>query len=154
MKKLLFPLLILILTFTAKSAGAQTIPLSNPIYIAALLLDEPSNADMAKLCEYYGYVPAAPEEDGFTVYTRSDSTSLRFRVTGDRYNTDPVVEVITDEPAKSIRKTLKELGYAPESKNSKTFTKGTRLAHRFSIATFTGTNTQTTLRFTKRHTRR
>lgn len=148
-------LTILLLALTAllpMQSLAQHLQAANPVYIAALLLDEPASPDMAKLCEYYGYA-AAPAEDGFTVYTRSDGTRIRFRATGDRYNTDPVVEVFTDDSAKSIRKILQELGYRSDSKNSPIFTKGTMLANRFSIATLSGSKTAGTVRFTKRRTR-
>ncbi|MBD5385895.1 hypothetical protein HDR69_05660, partial [bacterium] len=93
MLKSLIPTLLLLLTLLPLTGRAQdTDELSNPVYIGALLLDEPAERDMAKLCEYYGFTPSGTD-NSFTLYTRSDGAEIRFRATGDRNNTDPVIEI-------------------------------------------------------------
>ena len=153
MLKSLIPSLLLLLTLLPLTGRAQNIyELSNPVYIGALLLDEPAERDMAKLCEYYGFTPSGTD-DSFTLFTRSDGTEIRFRVTGDRNNTDPVIEIRCPQSTRDTHEDLMQLRYEPVKKHANTYRKGTNLATRYSSATLTGDRTHSTIRFTKHRTR-
>ena len=154
MLKSLIPTLLLLLTLLLPLTGRaqDTDELSNPVYIGALLLDEPAERDMAKLCEYYGFTPSGTD-DSFTLFTRSDGTEIRFRVTGDRNNTDPVIEIRCPQSTRDTHEDLMQLRYEPVKKHANTYRKGTNLATRYSSATLTGDRTHSTIRFTKHRTR-
>ena len=154
MLKSLIPSLLLLLTLLLPLTGRaqDTDELSNPVYIGALLLDEPAERDMAKLCEYYGFTPSGTD-DSFTLFTRSDGTEIRFRVTGDRNNTDPVIEIRCPQSTRDTHEDLMQLRYEPVKKHANTYRKGTNLATRYSSATLTGDRTHSTVRFTKHRTR-
>ena len=148
MLKSLITTLLLPLTGRAQ----DTDELSNPVYIGALLLDEPAERDMAKLCEYYGFTPSGTD-NSFTLYTRSDGAEIRFRATGDRNNTDPVIEIRCPQSTRDTHEDLMQLRYEPVKKHANTYRKGTNLATRYSSATLTGDRTHSTIRFTKHRTR-
>ena len=154
MLKSLIPSLLLLLTLLLPLTGRaqDTDELSNPVYIGALLLDEPAERDMAKLCEYYGFTPSGTD-DSFTLFTRSDGTEIRFRVTGDRNNTDPVIEIRCPQSTRDTHEDLMQLRYEPVKKHANTYRKGTNLATRYSSAILTGDRTHSTIRFTKHRTR-
>ena len=148
MLKSLITTLLLPLTGRAQ----DTDELSNPVYIGALLLDEPAERDMAKLCEYYGFTPSGTD-DSYTLYTRSDGAEIRFRATGDRNNTDPVIEIRCPQSTRDTHEDLMQLRYEPVKKHANTYRKGTNMATRYSSATLTGDRTHSTIRFTKHRTR-
>ena len=154
MLKSLIPSLLLLLTLLLPLTGRaqDTDELSNPVYIGALLLDEPAERDMAKLCEYYGFTPSGTD-DSFTLYTRSDGAEIRFRATGDRNNTDPVIEIRCPQSTRDTHEDLMQLRYEPVKKQANTYRKGTPLATRYSSAILTGDRTHSTIRFTKHRTR-
>ena len=153
LKSLITTLLLLLTLLLPLTGRAQdTDELSNPVYIGALLLDEPAERDMAKLCEYYGFTPSGTD-DSFILYTRSDGTEIRFRVTGDRNNTDPVIEIRCPQSTRDTHEDLMQLRYEPVKKHANTYRKGTNLATRYSSATLTGDRTHSTIRFTKHRTR-
>ena len=145
-------LLALISLLPFKAMAEDSDEFSNPVYIGALLLDEPAERDMAKLCEYYGFTPSGTD-DSFTLFTRSDGTEIRFRAIGDRNNTDPVVEIRCPQSTRDTHQDLMQLRYEPVKKHANTYRKGTNLATRYSSATLTGDRTHSTIRFTKHHTR-
>ena len=154
MLKSLITSLLLALTLLLPLTGRaqDTDELSNPVYIGALLLDEPAERDMAKLCEYYGFTPSGTD-DSFTLYTRSDGAEIRFRAIGDRNNTDPVIEIRCPQSTRDTHEDLMQLRYEPVKKHANTYRKGTNLATRYSSATLTGDRTHSTIRFTKHRTR-
>ncbi len=146
-------LLLLILSALLPALALAERPADvNPVYIGALLIDEPALPDMEKLCEYYGFT-AAPEEDGIAVYTRSDGATIRLRTDGDPRQPRPTVEVRTDDPVKSTRAELLKINYVPSSQAPNQYYKGTTLANRHSVATLTGDKTASLLIFTKLKTR-
>ena len=153
LKSLITTLLLLLTLLLPLTGRAQdTDELSNPVYIGALLLDEPAERDMAKLCEYYGFTPSGTD-DSFTLYTRSDGAEIRFRATGDRNNTDPVIEIRCPQSTRDTHEDLMQLRYEPVKKHANTYRKGTNLATRYSTAILTGDRTHSTIRFTKHRTR-
>ena len=153
MLKSLIPSLLLLLTRLPLTGRAQdTDELSNPVYIGALLLDEPAERDMAKLCEYYGFTPSGTD-DSFTLFTRADGAEIRFRATGDRNNTDPVREIRCPQSTRDTHEDLMQLRYEPVKKHANTDRTGTTRATRYSSAILTGDRTHSTIRFTKHRTR-
>ena len=145
-------LLALISLLPFKAMAEDSDELSNPVYIGALLLDEPAERDMAKLCEYYGFTHSGTDAS-FTLFTRSDGTEIRFRATGDRNNTDPVIEIRCPQSTRASHEDLMQLRYEPVKKHANTYRKGTNLATRYSTAILTGDRTHSTILFTKHRTR-
>ena len=153
MLKSLRPSLRLLLTLLLPLTGRaqDTDELSNPVYIGALLLDEPAERDMAKLCEYYGFTHSGTDAS-FTLFTRSDGTEIRFRIEGSGDTQTPVVEVTANQDTRETHKDLEQLRYEPVKKGARNYRKGTKLANRYSTATLTGDRTRSHIRFTKHRT--
>ena len=144
-------LLALISLLPFKAMAEDSDEFSNPVYIGALLLDEPAERDMAKLCEYYGFTPSGTD-DSFTLFTRSDGTEIRFRIEGSGDTQTPVVEVTANQDTRETHKDLEQLRYEPVKKGARNYRKGTKLANRYSTATLTGDRTRSHIRFTKHRT--
>lgn len=126
----LFTLLILFPT-SAQDQGA-----SNPLYLAAILVDEPDAENMADLCHYYGFTESSPC-DGYRVFTSSDGTELRFKLTGPENAPLITVEVNNLPSKKELPNILASIGFQPD-KTPNTYIKGNRLLRRYTTCTFKG----------------
>ena len=133
---------ILIITFCALllplclQAQETQDELASPIYIAAIIVDEPSADDMAKTLEYYGFhEDSTNDADGFTHFTRPDGTRLRFRIDPAGELILPTVEVLTTDNPRDIHEILFLAGFRPQDKKRTTYLRGEPLSHRYTIAT-------------------
>lgn len=128
-------LIILVLCVVLPSS-AQDNSYANPIYIAAILVDEPDEEDMAQMCEYYGFTEA-PTEGDYRVFTNQDGTKLRFNLSGPTNAPLATVEVNNIPPHKQLQTLLPTIGYNSD-KSPNTFIKGSRLFRRFTTCTIKG----------------
>ena len=145
---------LIILLFLLPLAAHSERPADvNPVYVGALLIDEPDLAEMEQLCAYYGFTPQPDDSSDSALFTRSDGTRIRIRIDGDRRNPRPTVEVTTTLPLKTLQKEIKKINYIPSSQTPHQYYKGTTLANRHSVATLSADKTGGSITFTKQQIR-
>lgn len=139
MKKPLLKYFLLFCTFCTFPIAslAQDSNLTNPIYIAALLVDEPDEDDMADLCTYYGFIEASPSADGYRVFTSTNGTEIRYKLTGPSNAPLNTVEVNNLPPKKELPALLASIGFQPDN-TPNTYIKGSRLFRRYTTCTIKG----------------
>ena len=91
--------------------NAWAIELDSPVYLGAMLIDQPDTKSMANICRSYKYTEQ-PEEEGFTVYMSSEGEKIRFK----KDETSTFVEVTTKDKPSSVKKKLVNIGFQKSSK--------------------------------------
>ncbi|MDE6006914.1 MAG: hypothetical protein K2G67_05120, partial [Muribaculaceae bacterium] len=131
---------------------AQEESLSDPIYIAAIIVDEPSADDMTKTLEYYGFHQegTSTDADGYTLVSRPDGARLRYRIDPSGELTLPTVEVLTIEDPRKIQEVLFQAGFRPRDKKRTTYLRGEPLSHRYTIATLSKSKNRSVLTIAKK----
>ncbi len=145
--QLLLPLLLL-LTISLPTS-AQTKHEVHPVYIANLLTNSLSAAEMCETCRCYN-LTESPSAEGYTVFTDPHGNAIRFKMTpsGGKNHTDPLVELHTKDSKKAIEKILHETGY---HKQADAYIRGTTHALSHTRCLLTSRGTHRILSFLKVH---
>lgn len=117
-----FVLFLISFLFTNVVSSAQTIADVSPINIGIMLVDEPAEAYMRDICEYYNLYEENNDE-GFNVYSFPDGSKIEFKIEEDGEKKNPTVKVFTKEKSSVITKKLSECGY---NKTADGYVKGSK----------------------------
>lgn len=106
--------------------------LSSPVYLGAVLLEQPDSAYMAQLCRNYHFTQLE-SEDGFEVYTDGDNTKIRFKMVKQKGHNIPFIEMSVREKGSVIKQALVQQGFV---RSGDEYIKGSTHSNTYSVCSY------------------
>lgn len=130
-KHILFVILIL-LSISHYCIGQNKIKVSSPVYLGAVLLEQPDSTNMGQLCRNYNFTQLE-SVDGFAVYTDGKNTKIRFKIINQNGYNIPLIEMSAREKRSVIKQALAHQGFVQSGDE---YIKGSTHSSVFSVCSY------------------